>query len=153
MTDTAVRQMIELMKTIPLDRVEVTLPQIKLDVQPNMHILIKKLGLFIFHVLLCVFPTISFLTFSLLYYPQSGLSSLFEDANLCGLYSEERLVLDDARHRAFLALTEQGVEAGAVTSISFSRTYTSFSALQPFIMLLWSDQANVPLFIGRVTDP
>lgn len=91
--------------------------------------------------------------FSLLYYPQSGLSSLFEDANLCGLYSEERLVLDDARHRAFLALTEQGVEAGAVTSISFSRTHSSFSALQPFIMLLWSDQANVPLFIGRVTDP
>lgn len=85
--------------------------------------------------------------------PQSGLSSLFEDANLCGLYSEERLVLDDARHRAFLALTEQGVEAGAVTSMSFSRSHPSFSALRPFIILLWSDQANVPLFIGRVTDP
>nr|AFO64913.1 C1 inhibitor [Oplegnathus fasciatus]AHA51697.1 C1 inhibitor precursor [Oplegnathus fasciatus] len=125
MTDTAVRQMIEQMKTTSPQHVEVTLPQIRLDFQPDMNILIKKLGLL----------------------------SLFEDANLCGLYSEEKVVLDDARHRAFLALTEQGVEAGAVTTMSFSRSFPSFSALRPFIVLLWSDQANVPLFIGRVTDP
>lgn len=96
----------------------------------------------------------AFIILSLLSPPlKSGLSSLFEDANLCGLYSENRLVLTDARHRAFLALTEEGVEAGAVTSVAFSRSYLSFSALQPFIMMLWSDQASVPLFIGRVTDP
>ncbi|XP_051239618.1 plasma protease C1 inhibitor [Dicentrarchus labrax] len=125
MTDTAVKQMIEQMKTVPPQPLEVTLPQIKLDVQPDMNVLLKKLGL----------------------------SSLFESANLCGLYSEEQLVLDEARHRAFLALTEQGVEAGAVTTLSFSRSFPSFSALRPFVMLLWSDLANVPLFIGRVTDP
>ncbi|XP_040000915.1 plasma protease C1 inhibitor [Xiphias gladius] len=125
MTDTAVRQMIEQMKTTATQHIEVTLPQIKLDVQPDMNILIKKLGL----------------------------SSLFEGANLCGLYSEDKVVLDDARHRAFLALTVDGVEAGAVSSLSFSRSYLSFSAMRPFILLLWSDQANVPLFIGRVTDP
>lgn len=85
--------------------------------------------------------------------PQPGLSSLFENANLCGIYSEEQLVLDDARHKAFLVLTEHGVEAAAATAFTFSRSYTSFSALQPFIMLLWSDQANVPLFIGRYTEP
>lgn len=125
MTDTAVHQMIEEMKKIEPQRAEVTLPQIKLDVQPDMNILLKKLGL----------------------------SSLFEGANLCGLYSEEKLVLDEARHRAFLVLNEQGVEAGAATSMTFSRSFPSFSALRPFIMLLWSDQANVPLFIGRVTEP
>nr|XP_046270185.1 plasma protease C1 inhibitor [Scatophagus argus] len=125
LTDIAVHQMIEQMNAILPQPVEVTLPLIKLDVQSNMHMLIKKLGL----------------------------SSLFEDANLCGLYTKDKLVLDDARHQAFLALTAQGVEAGAVTSIVFSRTFSSFSVLQPFIMLLWSDQANVPLFIGRVTDP
>ncbi|TMS23127.1 Plasma protease C1 inhibitor [Larimichthys crocea] len=125
MTDTAVREMIEHMKTVPAEEVEVTLPLIKLDVQTDMNILIKKLGL----------------------------SSLFEGANLCGLYSEEKIVLDDARHRAFLALTEQGVEAGAVSSFTFSRSFSSFSVLRPFILLLWSDQANVPLFIGRVTEP
>ncbi|XP_031158599.2 plasma protease C1 inhibitor [Sander lucioperca] len=125
MTDTAVLKMIEQVKATSPQQIEVTLPRIKLDIQPDMNLLMKKLGL----------------------------SSLFEDANLCGLYSEERLVLDDARHRAFLALTEQGVEAGAVTTVSFSRSFPSFSALRPFIMLLWSDQANVPLFIGRVTEP
>ncbi|XP_068178509.1 plasma protease C1 inhibitor isoform X2 [Antennarius striatus] len=125
MTDTAMREMIEEMKTGSPQHAEVTLPQIKLDVQPDMRILIKKLGL----------------------------SSLFEGANLCGLYTKEKLVLDDARHRAFLMLTEWGVEAGAVTTVSFSRTYSTFSALRPFIMLLWNDHANVPLFIGRVTEP
>ncbi|XP_070684079.1 plasma protease C1 inhibitor [Pempheris klunzingeri] len=125
MTDTAVRQMIEHMKATSPQHVEVTLPQIKLDIQPDMNLVIKKLGLL----------------------------SLFEGANLCGLYPAEKVVLDDARHRAFLALTEEGVEAGGVTTLSFSRTFPSFSALRPFIMLLWSDQANVPLFVGRVTDP
>nr|XP_019966774.1 PREDICTED: plasma protease C1 inhibitor [Paralichthys olivaceus] len=125
MTDTAVRQMMEEMKATSPQKVEVSLPKIKLDVQPDMNVLIKKLGL----------------------------SSLFEEANLCGLYSEDRVVLDDVRHRAFLALTEQGVEAGAVTTIAFARTHPSFSAMRPFIMLLWSDRAEVPLFIGRVTDP
>ncbi|XP_034393449.1 plasma protease C1 inhibitor [Cyclopterus lumpus] len=125
MTDTAVRQMIELIKTTSPQHIEVTLPRIRLNIQSDMNILIKKLGL----------------------------SSLFEGANMCGLYSEERVILDDTRHRAFLALNEQGVEAGAATTMSFSRSFPSFSALRPFIMLLWSDQANVPLFIGRVTDP
>lgn len=125
MTDSAVRQMMEEIKTIPPQYIEVTLPQIKLDEQPDMNILIKKLGL----------------------------SSLFEKPNLCGLNSENMLVLDDVRHRAFLALTEQGVDAGAVSTMSFSRTSPSFNALRPFVMLLWSDKANVPLFIGRVTNP
>lgn len=125
MTDIAVRQMIEQLKTMSPQHIEVTLPQIKLDVQPDLNILLKKLGL----------------------------SSLFEGSNLCGLYSEDKMVLGDARHRAFLALTARGVEAGAATAMSFSRSFPSFSAMRPFVMLLWSDQANVPLFIGRVTDP
>lgn len=54
MTDMAVRQMIEDLKTLSPQPVEVTLPQIKLDVQPDMHMLMKKLGLFVFYVLLSV---------------------------------------------------------------------------------------------------
>lgn len=61
--------------------------------------------------------------------------------------------MDDVRHRALLSLTEHGVEAVAVSAATFSRTYNSFSALQPFIFLLWNDRANVPLFVGRVVDP
>ncbi|KAM6940667.1 plasma protease C1 inhibitor [Xenentodon cancila] len=125
LTDTAVRRMVEKLTAASAQHIEVTLPQIKLDFEPNMNMLIKKLGL----------------------------SSIFEDPSLCGLDSEGKVPLDEAKHKAFLALTEQGVEAGAITTVSFSRSFPTFSALQPFIMLLWSDEAHVPLFIGRMTDP
>lgn len=82
-----------------------------------------------------------------------GLSELFDSANLCGLYPDNELLLTEARHRAFLTLTEEGVEAGAATSLAFSRSFSSFSALRPFLMILWSDQAKAPLFVGRVTEP
>ncbi|KAM9857110.1 plasma protease C1 inhibitor [Aulostomus maculatus] len=124
MTDTVVRQMIQQMRTAAPQQLEVTLPQIKLEIQPNMNILMKKLGL----------------------------SSLFEASNLCG-FSEDQLILNDARHKAFLRLTEQGVEASAATTVVHARSFPAFSALRPFIMLLWSDLADVPLFIGRVTEP
>ncbi|KAK7929003.1 hypothetical protein WMY93_005398 [Mugilogobius chulae] len=125
LTDVAVRQMIDQVKEASPQRIQVTLPQIKLKVEQDMNVMMKKLGLF----------------------------SLFERANLCGLYAEEPLVLDEAKHKAFLALTEKGVEAAAVTSLGYSRSSLSFSALRPFILLLWSDTAQVPLFIGRVTEP
>lgn len=48
MTDTAVRQMIEQMNRGNPQRIEVTLPQIKLDAEPDVNILFKKLGLFHF---------------------------------------------------------------------------------------------------------
>ncbi|XP_047220756.1 plasma protease C1 inhibitor [Girardinichthys multiradiatus] len=125
MTDGNVRRMIEQLKAASPQKMEVTLPKIKLDAEPNMNLLIKKLGL----------------------------SSLFWGGSLCGISTDSDLVLDEAKHKAFLALTERGVEAGAVTSMSFSRSFPNFSALRPFIMLLWSDQADVPLFIGKVMEP
>lgn len=125
LTDAAVRQMVDQVQSATPQRVEVTLPQIKLNVEEDMTVLMKKLGLF----------------------------SLFEGANLCGLNAEKPLTLDEAKHKAFLALTEQGVEAAAVTSMGFSRSFPSFSALRPFVLLLWSDTAQVPLFIGRVIEP
>lgn len=125
LTDAAVRHMIDQVKTATPQRIEVTLPQIKLNAEQDMNVLMKKLGLF----------------------------SLFEKANLCGLYTEEPLTLTEAKHKAYLALTETGVEASAATALGFSRSFMSFSALRPFVLLLWSDAAEVPLFIGRVTEP
>ncbi|CAB1328178.1 unnamed protein product [Coregonus sp. 'balchen'] len=125
MTDKAVRQMVEQMHQVSPQATEVTLPKITLDVRTEMNTLLRKIGL----------------------------SELFDSANLCGLYPDKELLLTDARHRAFLSLTEQGVEAGAATSLSFSRSFSSFSALRPFLMILWSDQAKAPLFVGRVTKP
>uniref|UniRef100_A0A8C6TZ50 Serpin peptidase inhibitor, clade G (C1 inhibitor), member 1 n=1 Tax=Neogobius melanostomus TaxID=47308 RepID=A0A8C6TZ50_9GOBI len=125
LTDAAVRQMVDQVNSATPQGIEVTLPQIKLSVEQDMTVLMKKLGLF----------------------------SLFESPNLCGLYAEKPLILDEAKHKAYLALTEKGVEAAAVTALGFSRSFPSFSALRPFILLLWNDAAQVPLFIGRVIEP
>ncbi|XP_015248921.1 PREDICTED: factor XIIa inhibitor-like [Cyprinodon variegatus] len=124
MTDVNIRLMINQLQTVSPQTTEVSLPQIKLDVETNMNNLIKKLGL----------------------------SSLFEGARLCGLSSNSDLVLDEAKHKAFMALTERGVEASAASSLAFSRSFPTFNALRPFIMLVWSDRADVPLFIGRVME-
>lgn len=86
----------------------------------------------------------------------SGLGELFNEPNLCGLFPEQTdmpIALSDARHRATLVLSESGVEAAAASSLSFARSFPTFSAMQPFILVLWSDQANCPLFMGRVTQP
>lgn len=125
MTEMAVREMISQLRSAPPQGIEVTLPQIKLKDEPDMYMLMKKLGL----------------------------SSLFEDGNLCGMYTEEPLLLGEAKHKAYLVLNENGVEAGAVTALGYSRSFLSFSALRPFILLLWNDQADVPLFIGRIIEP
>ncbi|KAJ8001054.1 hypothetical protein DPEC_G00187180 [Dallia pectoralis] len=125
MKDSTITQMVAEMKKLPTQMVEVSLPKIKLDVQTEMNSLLQYIGL----------------------------TELFEDPNLCGLAYEQKLVVTDARHRAFLSLTEQGVEAGATSSISFSRSYSIFSALRPFLLIVWSDRAGAPLFVGRVTEP
>lgn len=106
-----------------------------------------------FPSLLCLLQLSQWSSLDLIPSPQPGLSSLFEKPNLCGIYSEDKLALNDAQHKAFLTLTEEGVEGAAATSLAYSRSFPTFSALRPFVLLLWNDRANVPLFIGRVTDP
>lgn len=48
MTYDTLRQMMDKMKTVVPQKTEVTLPKIKLDVEPDMFMLMKKLGLLLF---------------------------------------------------------------------------------------------------------
>lgn len=128
MTDIVLRDMASVMKKVSPTVAEVTIPKVKLDLSLDMN------GLF----------------------GDIGLGELFNEPNLCGLFPEQTdmpIALSDARHRATLVLSESGVEAAAASSLSFARSFPSFSAMQPFILVLWSDQANCPLFMGRVTQP
>ncbi|KAJ8281296.1 hypothetical protein GJAV_G00065920 [Gymnothorax javanicus] len=123
-----VKAMVKEMEKAPVETTEVTLPKISLSTRTDLMDILETLGL----------------------------AHLMSEPNLCGLAPPDRpeaLSLSDGQHRAFLSLTEKGVEAGAVTSISFSRSFSSFSALRPFVLLLWNEQLNGPLFLGRVTDP
>lgn len=79
---------------------------------------------------------------------------LVDDPNLCGMFDQtSSMPLSDARHRAFLSLTEKGVEAAAVSSISFSRSYSIFTVTRPFVLMVWNEEINSPLFLGRVLYP
>ncbi|XP_077078820.1 plasma protease C1 inhibitor [Siphateles boraxobius] len=119
-----IEEMVSEMNKMTIQTAEVTLPIIKLTETTPLEDLLGKLGL----------------------------SDLFSKPNLCGMFPGES-VISDVRHKAFLSLTEKGVEAAAATSISFSRSFSTFSALRPFILILWNDEAAIPLFMGRVIDP
>ncbi|KAG7267526.1 hypothetical protein CRUP_005909, partial [Coryphaenoides rupestris] len=126
LSDQALDHMMRKVRRSVPELVEVTLPEIRLDVETDMDTLLRKLGL----------------------------GDLFQGApNLCGIQAEVPVALDEARHRATLALTEDGVEAAAATATLYSRSSPAFAATRPFVLLLWSDVANAPLFMGRVTRP
>ncbi|XP_039623618.1 uncharacterized protein LOC120538229 isoform X2 [Polypterus senegalus] len=82
-----------------------------------------------------------------------GLSDLFSSPNLCGMSSENGLLVSDASHQAVIELHENGVEAAGSTSISLSRTVYTFEAHRPFMFVLWDDRHGLPVFMGHVTDP
>ncbi|KAI5095411.1 plasma protease C1 inhibitor precursor, partial [Silurus meridionalis] len=126
LTENNIRMMVKEMSSIVPTISEVLLPKVKLLVNTNVYQLLKKL----------VPP------------------SLFDDPNLCGMFDQSSSVpLNEARHRAFLSLTEKGVEAAAASSLSFSRSFSSFSAMRPFILILWNEEISIPLFIGKVLYP
>ncbi|XP_017541560.1 plasma protease C1 inhibitor [Pygocentrus nattereri] len=105
---------------------EVTLPKTKLTTNVDLATLLRKMGV----------------------------TGLFESPNLCAMFPGENVVeLTDGRHQAYISLTEQGVEAAAASSVSFSRSFNSFSAMQPFVFIIWSEQTACPLFMGRVVYP
>ncbi|XDV49375.1 hypothetical protein PO909_018641 [Leuciscus waleckii] len=121
-----IEEMVSEMNKMPIQTAEVTLPIIKLTETTPLEDLLRNLGL----------------------------SDLFSNPNLCGMFPDEsEAFISDVRHSAFFSLTEKGVEAAAATSISYSRSFSTFSALRPFVLILWNDEAAIPLFMGRIIDP
>ncbi|KAF4072707.1 hypothetical protein AMELA_G00266010 [Ameiurus melas] len=126
LTEENIRHMVTEMASVAPISCEVSLPKVKLLVTTDLLLLLKKLKL----------------------------SGLFNDPNLCGIFDQNKVTpLSDARHRAFLSLTEKGVEAAAASSISFSRSFSNFNALRPFVLIVWNEEINTPLFIGRLLHP
>ncbi|KAK3540058.1 hypothetical protein QTP70_025374 [Hemibagrus guttatus] len=126
LTDTNIRGMVQEMASVIPTQSEVSLPKVKLLVNTNLFTLLKKLDL----------------------------QDLFSDPNLCGMIDQSSsMSLSEARHCAFLSLTEKGVEAAAASSVSFSRSFSNFNAMRPFILLVFNEEINVPLFMGKVLRP
>lgn len=70
---------------------------------------------------------------------------------------EQRLVIDDVLHQAFVAVDEQGTEAAAATAVTMFRQSVqrpgSVTIDHPFLFLIHDRVTGTILFMGRVVDP
>ena len=74
--------------------------------------------------------------------------------------SDEDLYISSAIHKSFIDVNENGTEAAAVTSITFTNTSagneppkTYFTVNKPFIFAITEKDTNAILFIGEVQKP
>lgn len=96
--------------------------------------------------------------------PQLGMVQAFDPENAdfsrLGTVEGANLFLGQVLHRAFLAVGEKGTRAGAATSVVVDAT----SAMpveepktvlldRPFLYAIWDTEANLPVFLGALTDP
>lgn len=70
----------------------------------------------------------------------------------------EGLSIDEAFHKAFVDVNEEGTEAAAATGVvmvpaSIAPSRPVFRADHPFLFLIRDDATGAILFLGRVTDP
>lgn len=92
-----------------------------------------------------------------------GMTSVFDEnlANLSGMQSadaRDKLFVDDAYHKTFIAIDENGAEAAAATGIVVGTTSApietfDFNANRPFLLLIRDRVTGALLFFGRVVDP
>ena len=76
---------------------------------------------------------------------------------MTGIHAEPLLYVEDALHKAFVAVDEVGTEAAAATAIVIALESApppaSMTIDRPFLFVIENDATGEPLFIGQVTDP
>jgi serpin B len=87
-----------------------------------------------------------------------GMTSAFTgSADLSGITDASALFVQDALHKSFIALDENGTEAAAATAILVGLTSApppaSFTADRPFLFWIEHSSTGELLFLGQVTDP
>jgi serpin B len=89
-----------------------------------------------------------------------GMPTAFDErkADFSGMTAQERLLIDEVFHEAFIAVDESGTEAAAATAVvarvvSMPVIDAEMVVDRPFLFVIHDVATAVPLFIGRVTDP
>lgn len=85
-----------------------------------------------------------------------GMSTAFSAAaDFSGMNGERNLFIQDALHKAFVNVNEEGTEAAAATAVIVGRTSVpgQFRADHPFLFLIRDNVTESILFLGRVVDP
>jgi len=85
-----------------------------------------------------------------------------ENADFGGMTTQERLMISEVIHKAFIALNEQGTEAAAATAVAIKATAAyapqklqrvTFRADHPFVFLIRENRTGSILFMGRLENP
>ena len=78
-------------------------------------------------------------------------------ANLTGIHQERLLYVQDALHKAFIAVDEVGTEAAAATAIVIGLESAPPPAElkidRPFLFVIQDDATGEAIFLGQVTNP
>ena len=80
-------------------------------------------------------------------------------ADFSGIDGTRFLYIQDAIHKAFVAVDERGTEAAAATAIIVGQTSIhlpppiSFIADRPFIFLIRDNTTGAVLFMGKLANP
>ncbi len=91
-----------------------------------------------------------------------GVKKAFDEklVDFSALTSNNNLVIDEAIHKTFLEVNEEGTEAAAVTAIKTKIITSSevqrpylFKADRPFLFLIQDNENGLILFMGRVNNP
>ena len=96
--------------------------------------------------------------------PQLGMVQAFNPENAdfsrLGAVEGANLFLGQVLHRAFLAVGEKGTRAGAATSVVVDAGCAApveepktVLLDRPFLYAIWDTEANLPVFLGTLTDP
>ncbi|MDH5463473.1 MAG: serpin family protein [Nitrosopumilus sp.] len=89
-----------------------------------------------------------------------GLDDAFDkdNADFQGI-ADEQIYLDQAKHKAFVNVSEEGTEAAAITALVFEFTSGppeprhAFVADHPFMFVIQEKETGEILFIGRIVNP
>jgi serpin B len=89
-----------------------------------------------------------------------GMTDAFDEAlaDFSGMTTDERLLISDVIHEAYIAVDEEGTEAAAATAVVMRATAAPSDVVdlridRPFLFALQDRATGAVLFMGRVADP
>lgn len=81
----------------------------------------------------------------------------YQLADFSGITTMEQIFISDVFHKAFISVDEIGTEAAAATAVVFAGSSVpekvTMTIERPFIFLIFNDDTNSILFMGRVLVP
>ncbi len=90
---------------------------------------------------------------------EMGMPSAFSDADFSGMDGSRNLFIDEAYHKAYIDVNEEGTEAAAATAVVMNRSLAPgepvpvFRADHPFLFLIQDNDTGNILFMGRMANP